>query len=254
METTATPQFIQLSEQVKMSPATSKIFKAMALAQGEMGSAPENAKNPHFGSSYADLESVINTAKPILAKNGLAVWQMPIGVPPFAKVGTLISHESGEWIYFELTLRPTKDDPQGHGSSISYARRYSEEAVLNMATKDDDGNSASVAPSGNMGTPNPTPKAPIQPNPGPVLATAYPLDHMITFGKFKGSNVNQVPRDKLQSYLEWMLREAQKSGKPLSRDAQVLMDKIDELTSQNYKTGGARQDGPPEDMFSDIPF
>lgn len=237
--------FIRINDKVCMSASIAKLAEAMALSQGEMGSAPENAKNPHFGSSYADLESVINTAKPILAKHGLAVIQLPSGMPPLAGVTTIITHKSGEWIAGELTLKPSKDDPQGAGSAISYARRYSEESALNMATKDDDGNAAS-APKPQT---SPPARAPAE-QPKPVAAKdAYPIDHMITFGKYKGMNVNQIARADFTKYLDWILDQARKAGKPLSRDAQEIMDKIDDLS-------GARQpqDGPPPDMFADVPF
>jgi hypothetical protein len=53
-------------------------------------------------------------------------------------------HESGEFISSTLTLKPVKDDPQGRGSAITYARRYAYASILGLVSDaDDDGNRAS---------------------------------------------------------------------------------------------------------------
>lgn len=65
-------------------------------------------------------------------------------------------HESGEWLETEpLVMRPVKNDPQGMGSCITYARRYSYSALLSISTdEDDDGHSASQAPKGSYNNSN----------------------------------------------------------------------------------------------------
>ena len=52
-------------------------------------------------------------------------------------------HSSGQWISEALVMRPVKDDPQGVGSCITYARRYALAAIAGVAPEDDDGNAAS---------------------------------------------------------------------------------------------------------------
>jgi len=52
-------------------------------------------------------------------------------------------HQSGEWISGELEMTPVKSDPQGIGSAITYARRYTLASIAGVATEDDDGNAAS---------------------------------------------------------------------------------------------------------------
>mgnify|MGYP002266858878 CR=1 FL=1 len=42
-------------------------------------------------------------------------------------------------------MKPTKNDPQEIGSSLTYNRRYMLAAILGIAQQDDDGNAASVA-------------------------------------------------------------------------------------------------------------
>jgi hypothetical protein len=45
-----------------------------------------------------------------------------------------------------MGLKPSKADPQGAGSAITYGRRYAMQALCNLAAEDDDGNGASKAP------------------------------------------------------------------------------------------------------------
>jgi len=56
----------------------------------------------------------------------------------------MIIHTSGEWIKSSYEMKPTKNDPQGLGSAITYQRRYALGAVLSLnIDDDDDGNKAS---------------------------------------------------------------------------------------------------------------
>jgi hypothetical protein len=89
---------------------------------------------------YADLATVLESVKPVLATHGLAITQSAFGA---GEVTTILLHESGEWIAFApLTVKPMQSTPQAIGSAISYARRYSALALLNIATEDDDGKTA----------------------------------------------------------------------------------------------------------------
>jgi hypothetical protein len=56
-------------------------------------------------------------------------------------------HVSGEWISATYEMKPTKDDPQGAGSVITYQRRYALGAALGLnIDEDDDGNKACIPP------------------------------------------------------------------------------------------------------------
>jgi hypothetical protein len=60
----------------------------------------------------------------------------------------MLLHTSGEWISESYEMEPTKHDPQGAGSVITYQRRYALGAILGLnIDEDDDGNKASVTPS-----------------------------------------------------------------------------------------------------------
>ena len=58
--------------------------------------------------------------------------------------GTVFVHESGETLECGILHVPaSKQDPQGYGSALTYARRYSLMAACGIAPEDDDGNAGS---------------------------------------------------------------------------------------------------------------
>lgn len=123
-----------------------EIAPALSKAQGEFEVVAKTADNPFFKSKYADLPSVVKAAAPILAKNGLAVVQT-LGNDTLS---TVLLHSSGQYMGDTAHLHLVKIDSQGHGSAITYVRRYAYMAILGLvADVDDDANAASglsVAP------------------------------------------------------------------------------------------------------------
>ena len=133
-----------MSEQaLTMSPEIGELAAALAAAQGEITGALKDSKNPFFKSSYADLASCWESCRAPLSKNGLAVIQTTQEAPEGVKVLTTLAHKSGQWIRGELPMKPVKNDPQGIGSCITYARRYALAAIVGLAQIDDDANAAS---------------------------------------------------------------------------------------------------------------
>ena len=142
------------------SEAINELAAALAKAQAEMQHAGKTAENPFFKSKYADLPAVIDAARPFLAKNGLAVTQ-PIDIDESGNLTlvTQLSHASGQWMRSWYPVRPVKNDPQGLGSAVTYARRYSYCSLVGVAADDDDdGNAASGNTNGN-GHAQPAPPA-----------------------------------------------------------------------------------------------
>lgn len=118
-------------------------YKALAKAQAAMGPALKTATNPHFKKQYADLGAVQEACFDALRSNGFAVYQ-PVGRDesgPFVK--TVFAHESGETLECTVPLLVGKNDMQGLGSAITYARRYGLMSMAGIAPEDDDGNAAS---------------------------------------------------------------------------------------------------------------
>ena len=122
-----------------------ELATAMAKAQSQIKTALKDSKNPHFKSSYADLTSVWDACREALTKNGFSVIQRTdFDAGGEVWLETMLLHSSGEHIASRYPLRPAKQDPQGYGSAITYARRYCLAAIVGVvADEDDDGNAAS---------------------------------------------------------------------------------------------------------------
>jgi len=121
-----------------------KLFAAMAKAFPEIEGATKDSNNPHFKSKYADLSSVSDAIKPALSKHGLFYVQMTHEQSGGVCVETIVGHESGEQFRFgKLFVPASKQDAQGYGSALTYARRYSLMTAFGVCPEDDDGNAAS---------------------------------------------------------------------------------------------------------------
>jgi len=135
-----------IDSKAEMSQSIGKLAEALAKAQGEMPSAPKDAKNPHFKNNYASFESIVANWKSVGPKYGLSISQLPIAAENGAVgVRTVLMHQSGEFLASTLLLKPVKGDPQAAGSAITYAKRYAFAAITGMPTGegDDDAESAS---------------------------------------------------------------------------------------------------------------
>ena len=139
------------------SESIKELATALSKVQGQLTFAKKDSANPFFKSTYADLESVWDSCREALAKNGLAVIQMPGNFFEGRMwLITRLVHTSGEWIEQEMSVPVTKPDAQGAGSALTYMRRYALAAFVGIVQADDDGNAASQ------------PKAPIQNKPALV--------------------------------------------------------------------------------------
>lgn len=123
-----------------------EIAGALAKAQAVIAGAAKDSDNPFFKSKYADLASVWDACRKPLTDHGLSVAQTAATAEGHVGVTTILMHGSGQWIRDTLVMKPTKDDPQGVGSCITYARRYALAAMVGVAPEDDDGNAASAKP------------------------------------------------------------------------------------------------------------
>ena len=124
------------------SESIGKIAEALAKAQKNFSPAVKDSANPFFKSNYLSLAGAIDACRDALSANGLAIVQtMDDGER--LRLTTTLMHSSGEWITSHYPVNPVKNDPQGIGSAITYARRYSLMAIVGLAAEDDDGESAS---------------------------------------------------------------------------------------------------------------
>ena len=120
------------------------IAGALVKAQKEFGPALKTATNPHFRSKYAALDACVEAVIDALNNNGIFLMQYTHPCEDGVIVETMFIHESGEHMSGgKLHVPASKQDPQGYGSALTYARRYSLQAACGIAPEDDDGNAAS---------------------------------------------------------------------------------------------------------------
>ena len=121
----------------------STAIKALIKAQSQMDHVKKDSTNPHFRNRYASLEAVIDATSKVFQANGFAVMQ-PCGRDELGVyVETLLLHDSGESHSSKVYLVLDKQNMQGLGSAITYARRYGLLGMACLAPEDDDGNDAS---------------------------------------------------------------------------------------------------------------
>ncbi len=129
--------------------AQQKLYQALLKAQNAFNAVVKDGKNPMFKSSYATLDSVLDAVRQPLLDAGILLLQPPIDTgertdKPSATVKTQLIHaESGESLEILTTIPLGKNDAQGYGSAVTYARRYALLGLLGIAPEDDDGNAAS---------------------------------------------------------------------------------------------------------------
>ncbi len=130
---------------MKKSETIVELSKAFAKMQMELEQPLKNANNPFFKSKYVPLENVVDSITRASSKHGLSFTQFPSSDENGnVTVGTMVMHESGEWIEYDpICLKPVKNDPQAVGSAITYAKRYALSAIFGITSdNDDDGNEA----------------------------------------------------------------------------------------------------------------
>lgn len=229
-----------------------------------------------YSYKYADLSEIFDCIMPTLSKNGLAITQSPTMDAAHGLIlETTIMHSSGEWVSGLYPLNK-KERPQEMGSEISYAKRYTITSMLGIQADDTDASSHTVdaikghriddqkeriehlkqaakqppknfAP-GSADTPWPDERDP-GPNdpedsfyPQPEDAMPSDLDisdlknYKVSFGKFTGKSMSEIGLLEGRKYIDWLLEDAQKKGKPLNENAvrfQTMYHRFSQLQGSN---------------------
>lgn len=124
----------------------------LVAAFAEIEGAAKDKINPAFKSKYADIASVIDAIKPVLARHNLAFYQRPQPSEDGVLVQTILRHTSGEEVDLGTLYVPAnKKDAQGFGSALTYARRYALMTAFGVPAEDDDGNAAARSAPANNG-------------------------------------------------------------------------------------------------------
>jgi len=93
---------------------------------------------------YATLGAVKEAVDSSLYDSGFVIKQRTELDNDCTRLITDLVHvATGEMITSAWSIKPVKDDPQGMGSALTYARRYQYMVVCNLVAEDDDGAGAS---------------------------------------------------------------------------------------------------------------
>ncbi len=116
--------------------ALAEMPEKLPMVEGQIG---------HRKYNYTPLDKIVNTVRPILAKYGLAITQeiqtSSINEPK-VMVSTIIYDKKGHklstpWVESQIVETVGGNQLQALGATITYLRRYSISAFLNIATEED---------------------------------------------------------------------------------------------------------------------
>ena len=125
-----------------MTDINDKLIGALIKAQSEMTFASKTGTNPHFKRGDAPLETVIDAVKNPLNDNGIFYLQKVYLAEGGQCVETEFHGHSGVIKAGRVYVPADKQTPQGYGSALTYAKRYSLITACGLPSEDDDGNSA----------------------------------------------------------------------------------------------------------------
>lgn len=172
---------------------------AFVKAQTAFGPALKTSSNPHFKSKYADLAACVEAVIEALNSNGIGLIQATHECDSGVIVETQLWHESGEMISAgKLHVPAAKQDPQGYGSALTYARRYSLMAACGIAPEDDDANAATATYRVNADDIANITK----------LAAAAGIPIPAVCGSYNIPSLDQLPKDKVQEVIKRLQKKA----------------------------------------------
>ncbi len=262
------------------SDQLNELFSALCKAQGEIKRASKDGNNPHFRAKFASLESVVDASRDALNKYGLSVTQVTTaGDDGSLHLITMLGHISGQFIYGRYPVVPVKQDPQGFGSALSYAKRYSLAAIVGVVSsdEDDDGEAAMSRPAPQASEPvkvAPVRAAPVAkavpkvvakpkevmkavepaplfnddvPGEWPAKSVVAPLDppgfqYKFPVGKYAGKNPCVIRDEELIEYKNYLLANMAKLS--LQVPEITIKGMIDQIT--NYFMWKASQPEPEQ--------
>jgi len=145
----------------EMSNNIDQIATALCKAQSELEAAKKDQSG--YGYNYSDLNSVISTAKPLLAKYDLCITQLLGQTDSNVTITTILAHSSGQFFKSSASLPVIEmkgcNVAQGAGASISYLRRYAYQSILGMSSEDNDASSEGLKKETKKATPSPKKEA-----------------------------------------------------------------------------------------------
>lgn len=146
-------KMIELQERVLDRNAKQAFAAAIAAMQAEMPEVVERGKikaqlknGGTMQTAFATFEDINAAVRPILQKHGFAITFRIKQLEGSIKVTAVLSHREGHSEETDIVLPSdasgSKNAVQAVGSSVSYGKRYTMSALLNIATRGEDDDAA----------------------------------------------------------------------------------------------------------------
>lgn len=139
-------RLLAMHERMQAKTAEQEFNAAMAEMQCNIPTVFEGAVNLHTGNSYATLDDITHTLKPIMQQHGFAITFKVENADKMIKVTGILMHRGGHreetTMSLPVDIGKGRNDVQAVGSSTTYGKRYVMCALLNITTgeaRDDDG-------------------------------------------------------------------------------------------------------------------
>jgi len=204
---------------MRQSESLTKWAAAFLKAQKVLKKAQKDGVNPHFKSKFPTFESVWEACVPALHEQEFSVVQRVENTPHGATVHTMLLHSSGEYVEDDCFVPVARAaDPQAMGSAITYARRYSLEAMAGIIREDDDAE-ATTNHEVRATKPQPPPRAAPSPN---ANGAVFP-----NYGRSRGMPVKGASSDDLQFYKQRAIKSLNDPAKSrFHAQEKALLDAI----------------------------
>ena len=202
---------------MKRSESSKEISLALSKAQGEMPIISFDRQS--HNNRYASLTAIVDGTQATLAKHGLSIIQTFTVGEKTNMIVTSLLHQSGEWLEDDgVPLIVDKQNMQGLGSAITYAKRYGMSAMLRIVTDEDDDGNASMLKSVPAQRAEPMAKQATV-NVAQNEETGVG-DFVVKISKkYKDKTFNEIGLDEVLSFAKWLTDESKTSGKQLSGHA-----------------------------------
>jgi len=140
-------RLLQMQERIMERQAKASYMAALAEMQPDLPEIPENGKG-HGNIKYALWEDINELIKPVLGNHGFSLSFRTGQADGKIIVTGVLSHRDGHseetTMHLPTDTSGSKNAVQAVGSSTSYGKRYTAQALLNLTSRgdDDDGQAA----------------------------------------------------------------------------------------------------------------
>jgi hypothetical protein len=117
---------------------TRSLAAALRSVREEVPELQKDSINPHHGKKHISLDSLLVQILPVLHRHDVLLMQSPSNIDGQPALTTALVHVPSEQSIDEtMPLILDKNNPGGHGSAITYARRYAVLSLLGLVADGD---------------------------------------------------------------------------------------------------------------------